>query len=93
MRSTLDLDVSYMSQASASYPDMKRHEKSVLILVLIVVVFLASHSFRLGLQSYQVHLVRSMVYKKHREIETSLFFSMRFLFRLKQQYVKFHSND
>ena len=42
------------SKRIASNPDIQRHEKSVLILVLIVVVFLASHSFRLGLQSYQV---------------------------------------
>ena len=32
----------------------KRHEKSVIILILIVSVFLACHSFRLGLQIYQI---------------------------------------
>lgn len=32
----------------------KRHEKSVLILVLIVFVFLVCHSFRLGVQTFQV---------------------------------------
>ena len=33
----------------------KRHEKSVVILVLIVIVFVLCHSFRLGVQTYQVH--------------------------------------
>ena len=32
----------------------KRHEKSVVILVLIVAVFVLCHSFRLGVQTYQV---------------------------------------
>ena len=32
----------------------KRHEKSVVILVLIVIVFVLCHSFRLGVQTYQV---------------------------------------
>ena len=31
----------------------KRHEKSVLILVLIVFIFIVCHSFRLGVQTYQ----------------------------------------
>ena len=32
----------------------KRHEKSVVILVLIIAVFVLCHSFRLGVQTYQV---------------------------------------
>ena len=32
----------------------KRHEKTVVILILIVVVFLICHSFRLGVQTFQV---------------------------------------
>ena len=32
----------------------KRHEKSVMILILIVTVFVVCHSFRLGVQTYQV---------------------------------------
>ena len=31
----------------------KRHEKSVIILILIVAVFVVCHSFRLGVQTYQ----------------------------------------
>jgi hypothetical protein len=34
----------------------KRHEKTVVILILIVVVFLICHSFRLGVQTFQVTL-------------------------------------
>jgi hypothetical protein len=33
----------------------KRHEKTVLILILIVLVFLICHSFRLGVQTFQVN--------------------------------------
>lgn len=33
----------------------KRHEKTVIILILIVLVFLICHSFRLGVQTYQVN--------------------------------------
>jgi hypothetical protein len=32
----------------------KRHEKTVVILILIVLVFLICHSFRLGVQTFQV---------------------------------------
>ena len=35
----------------------KRHEKSVVILVLIVTVFVVCHSFRLGVQTYQVNFL------------------------------------
>jgi len=37
----------------------KRHEKSVIILILIVAVFVVCHSFRLGVQTYQVKLLKN----------------------------------
>ena len=64
---------------------MKRHEKSVLILVLIVVVFLASHSFRLGLQSYQVPIFDLDKSTKYCAIEDIQIWAKRWACVAKQQ--------
>ena len=45
----------------------KRHEKSIMILILIVIVFVVCHAFRLGVQTYQVCIVNYKVEPRFKE--------------------------